>query len=141
MAKIERIGTIKEFLSGEWKDEIKQKADSFARISAIAATTATVATFVVPSSAVAYAFADGSSNMMKCPPKNTGAFGSGDTFLNLHSSIMNMFDAGVVLIIIFAGACWALGHRSKALEQLIGVSCGLVLARHAIDIRDFLKCI
>lgn len=61
------------------------------------------------------------------------------TFGNVHSAIMNAFDAGVVLVIIFAGAAWALGHRTKALEILIGVCCGYILARHAIDIRDFLK--
>lgn len=64
---------------------------------------------------------------------------AGDTFANLHVSIMNMFDSGIVLVIIFAGACWALGHRTKAIEILIGVCAGYLLARHAIDIRDFLK--
>jgi hypothetical protein len=63
------------------------------------------------------------------------------TFGNIHESIMNIFDAGVVLVIIFAGAAWGLGHRTKAIEILIGVCCGYILARHAIDIRDFLKSI
>jgi hypothetical protein len=48
---------------------------------------------------------------------------------------------GVVLVIIFAGAAWSLGHRSKAIEILIGVCCGLILAQHAVDIRNFLKTI
>ncbi|HFK2719192.1 TPA: hypothetical protein ACG1DY_005044 [Escherichia coli] len=61
------------------------------------------------------------------------------TFGNVHGAIMNAFDAGVVLVIIFAGASWGLGHRTKAIEILIGVSCGYILARHAVDIRDFLK--
>lgn len=61
------------------------------------------------------------------------------TFGNVHTAIMNAFDAGVVLVIIFSGASWALGHRTKALEILIGVCCGYILARHAVDIRDFLK--
>lgn len=52
---------------------------------------------------------------------------------------MNGFDAGVVLVIIFSGAAWALGHRTKAIEILIGACCGYILARHAVDIRDFLK--
>jgi hypothetical protein len=63
------------------------------------------------------------------------------TFGNIHKSIMNLFDAGVVLVIIFAGAAWGLGHRTKAIEILIGVCCGYVLARHAVDIRNFLKSI
>ncbi|MGG2024193.1 thiamine-binding protein [Gottfriedia sp. S16(2024)] len=61
------------------------------------------------------------------------------TFGNVHGALMKAFDAGVVLVIIFAGASWALGHRTKAIEIIIGVCCGYVLARHAIDIRDFLK--
>lgn len=61
------------------------------------------------------------------------------TFGNVHSAIMNAFDAGIVLVIIFAGASWALGHRTKAIEILIGVCCGYVLARHAVDIRDMLS--
>lgn len=64
-----------------------------------------------------------------------------DTFGDIHGTAMTMFDGGVVLIIIFAGASWALGHRSKAIEMLIGVCCGYLLARHAIDIRDYLKSI
>lgn len=63
------------------------------------------------------------------------------TFRDIYDAIMGIFDAGVVLVIIFAGAAWALGHRTKAIEIVIGVCCGYLLARHAIDIRDFLKSI
>ncbi|MGY3188729.1 glycosyltransferase [Lysinibacillus sp. TE18511] len=66
---------------------------------------------------------------------------SADTFGDIHNTVMSIFDGGVVLVIIFAGASWALGHRSKAIELLIGVCCGYLLARHAIDIRDYLKSI
>lgn len=72
-------------------------------------------------------------------PKSILAAGVDSTFGNIHNSVMNIFDAGVVLVIIFAGAAWGLGHRTKAIEILIGVCCGYVLARHAVDIRDFLK--
>lgn len=73
----------------------------------------------------------------------TTAFASetNDTFLSIYNAVMNLFDGGVVLVIIFAGASWMLGHRSKAIEQMIGVACGYLLASHAIDIRDFLKTI
>lgn len=64
-----------------------------------------------------------------------------DTFTDIHSTIMGIFDGGVVIVIIFAGAAWALGHRSKAIELLIGAACGYLLARHAIEIRDYLKSI
>lgn len=65
----------------------------------------------------------------------------GDTFGKIHHSIMNIFDGGVVIVFIFAGAVWGLGHRSKAIELLICASCGYLLARHATDIRDYLKTI
>lgn len=64
-----------------------------------------------------------------------------DTFGDIHDTVMKIFDGGVVLVIIFAGGSWALGHRGKAIELLIGVCCGYLLARHAIDIRDYLKSI
>ncbi|MFT7791306.1 UNVERIFIED_CONTAM: hypothetical protein ODR73_24510 [Escherichia coli] len=72
-------------------------------------------------------------------PKLALASTADATFGNVHGAIMNMFDAGVVLVIIFAGAAWGMGHRPKAIEILLGVSCGYILARHAVDIRDFLK--
>lgn len=72
-------------------------------------------------------------------PKTVLAAGLEGSFGNIHAAVMNGVDAGVVLVIIFAGASWGLGHRTKAIEILIGVCCGYVLARHAIDIRDFLK--
>jgi hypothetical protein len=72
-------------------------------------------------------------------PKSVLAAGVEGAFGNVHNAIMKGFDAGVVLVIIFAGAAWALGHRTKAIEILIGVCCGYILARHAVDIRDFLK--
>lgn len=63
------------------------------------------------------------------------------TFDNVFDAVMTVFDYGVVLVIIFAGAAWALGHRTKAIELLIGVACGYLLARKSVDIRDFLKSI
>ncbi|UED81972.1 glycosyltransferase [Lysinibacillus sp. CD3-6] len=74
-------------------------------------------------------------------PLSAFAATTDSTFKNVYDAVMNIFDAGVVIVIIFAGAAWTLGHRSKAIELLIGVCCGYLLARHAIDIRDFLKSI
>lgn len=74
-------------------------------------------------------------------PKMTLAAGMDGAFGNIHRAIMKGFDAGVVLVIIFAGAAWGLGHRTKAIEILIGVCCGYILARHAVDIRNFLQSI
>lgn len=72
-------------------------------------------------------------------PKITLAAAMDGAFGNIHGAIMKGFDAGVVLVIIFAGAAWSLGHRSKAIEILIGVCCGFILANHAVDIRNFLR--
>lgn len=79
--------------------------------------------------------------LMNSAVKGCGPSVMTETFGNIFNSIMGMFDAGVVIVIIFAGAAWALGHRPKALEILIGVCCGYILARHSIDIRNFLSCI
>lgn len=63
------------------------------------------------------------------------------TFFKIYDTVMTLFDQGVVLVIVFAGASWALGHRSKAIELLIACCCGYLLAAHAVEIRDFLKSI
>lgn len=67
------------------------------------------------------------------------AGGADNTFDKLHKSIMGIFDSGVVLVLIFAGACWCLQHRGRAIELTIGTASGYLLARHAVDIRDFLR--
>ncbi|MBT2727809.1 glycosyltransferase [Bacillus sp. ISL-75] len=61
------------------------------------------------------------------------------TFGNLWEAVMNIVDWIVVGVFVFGGVAWMFGHRPKALELLIGGSAGYILARHAIDIRDFLK--
>jgi type IV secretory pathway VirB2 component (pilin) len=113
MAKVQTVGTISEFIKGDYK-----KGD-LKTVGKVLAATAPALLLIVPRSAFAAT--------------------SEATFGNIHKSIMNIFDCGVVLVIIFAGAAWGFGHRTKAIEILIGVCCGYVLARHAIDIRDFLK--
>lgn len=64
-----------------------------------------------------------------------------DTFNRIWGSLMTGLDYAAAMVIVFVGVSWMLGHRSKAIELLIGVACGFVLARHAVDIRDFLKSI
>lgn len=113
MAKIKTVGTISQFLNEDHK-----KGD-LKTVGKVFAATAPALVLIVPKAALASTM-DG-------------------TFGNVHGAIMNAFDAGVVLVIIFAGAAWGLGHRTKAIEILIGVCCGYILARHAVDIRDFLK--
>ncbi|MGI0534929.1 glycosyltransferase [Bacillus pfraonensis] len=115
MAKTEVI-PFRDFMDGSYKNKKKSDVTAFKKV--ITATT---------------------GSLIMILPKVTLAATVNSTFGNVHGAIMNSFDAGVVLVIIFSGASWALGHRTKALEILIGVCCGYVLARHAVDIRDFLK--
>lgn len=61
------------------------------------------------------------------------------TFNELWSAIMGIVDWVAVGVFAFAGTSWMLGHRTKAIELTIGGACGYLLARHAINIRDFLK--
>lgn len=118
MAKVQTVGSIKDFLSGDYK-KIKKSDSGLKAVTKVIGATAPALVLIVPKIALASTL-DG-------------------TFGRVHGSIMNAFDAGVVLVIIFAGAAWGLGHRAKAIEYLIGVCCGYLVARHAIDIRDFLK--
>lgn len=69
------------------------------------------------------------------------AFAASDSFVRIYQAVMNAADWGVVLVLIFAGANWMLGHRSKAMEHVLCAACGYLLIRHAMDIRDFLKSI
>jgi hypothetical protein len=72
-------------------------------------------------------------------PKTVLAATADTTFGNVWSAVMNITDWIVVGVFIFAGISWMFGHRTKALELIIGGAVGYILARHAIDIRDFLK--
>lgn len=60
---------------------------------------------------------------------------------NIHSTVMNILDGMVVFVIIFAGASWMLGHRTKAVHLLISCCSGYLLARNAVPIRDLLKSV
>jgi hypothetical protein len=74
-------------------------------------------------------------------PRTVFAAASDATFQNVWGAVMNIVDWLAVGVFIFAGVSWMFGHRGKALEFMIGGSAGYILARHAIDIRDFLKTI
>lgn len=70
----------------------------------------------------------------------SGNVGS-DAFDDLYKVFMNIFDGGVVLALVICGGTWAFGWRTQAIERIIYISAGYILARHAKDIRDFLKTI
>ena len=134
MAKIQTVGKISEVMGLDWNADRASLKKSISRVAeSFGKSFVGVAAFIPLNHALA-----ASTKAVHSCVKDGAA---GETFLNLHSSIMNMFSAGVVLVIIFAGAAWALGHRGKALEVLTGCCCGFILATHAIDIRNFLSCI
>ncbi len=113
MAKTETI-KFNDFVDGSYKKKrVKKDFETITKI-----ITASGAILVMVSPKVAFAATSG---------------------MDLYGDIMKLFDAGVVLVIVFAGAAWTLGHRTKAIEILIGACCGYIVARHAVDIRDFLK--
>lgn len=120
MAKIQTVGSIKDFMSGEWKLPKASANEGLNRYGR--------PVFSIDPVTLGSAMATG---------EVIAASGSGID--SLYPAIMNLFDAGVVLVIVFAGACWIFNQRSKSLEILIGVCAGFILARHAIDIRDWLK--
>ena len=72
-------------------------------------------------------------------PRQALAASADATFGNVWQAVMNIVDWIVVGVFIFAGVSWMFGHRGKALELIIGGAAGYTLARHAIDVRDFLK--
>jgi hypothetical protein len=124
MAKVQTVGSISEFMSGAYKaPKATRKPQTYKEALKDVVQ-------IVSMSGLAY----------RALSIDTVLAATADaTFGNIHSTLMKMFDAGVVLIIIFAGASWSLGHRTKAIEILIGVCCGYVLARHAVDIQRFLS--
>jgi type IV secretory pathway VirB2 component (pilin) len=70
----------------------------------------------------------------------TAAVGA-NAFDDLYKVFMNIFDGGVVLALVICGGTWAFGWRTQAIERIIYIAAGYILARHATDIRDFLKTI
>lgn len=121
---MKRTETIKfsDFMSGEYKRERERDKAVYKRIA-----TATGAYIVIGLPKVA----------LGATATTTGSA----TFDRLYHVIMNIFDGGVVIALIVAGGSWAFGYRTQAIERLVYIACGYLLARHALDIRDFLKTI
>jgi hypothetical protein len=112
--------SVKDFVRGEYKHKGKKNKQLYLTI-----VSATGAYLVVglPKGALA---------------ATTATSGSMD-FDQLYESLMALFDGGVVIMIMFCGCMWAFGHRSAAIERLIGVGAGYLLARHAVDIKNWLS--
>ena len=73
-------------------------------------------------------------------PKYAMATGTtASVFGDIFPVVMDIVDWIVVGVFIFSGLTWMQGNRSRALELLIGGCVGYLIARHAIDLREFLK--
>lgn len=57
----------------------------------------------------------------------------------LWPTVLNIVDWICVGVFVFAGVAWMFGHRTKALELIIGGVAGYILARHAVDIQQWLS--
>lgn len=77
----------------------------------------------------------GPGKMIAAVPASTGA----GSFTQVMGAILGIADWLCWGVIVFSGASWMLGNRTKAIEHLIGGSSGYVIIRHASDIRDFLR--
>ncbi|UGB31725.1 glycosyltransferase [Metabacillus sp. B2-18] len=119
MRKVQTIN-FKEFVNGQYKQ--KQNRNKALYMTIITATGAYL-TIGLPKGALAATEA------------SSGAFD------RLYEAAMRLFDGAVVVMIVICGAMWGFGHRSQAIERLIGVGAGYILARHAHDIKDFFKSI
>lgn len=69
------------------------------------------------------------------------AFAATDTFVRITSIFLTGADYLFVFVVIFAGASWMLGNRSKAIELILGAASGYLVIRHANDLLAILKTI
>lgn len=60
-------------------------------------------------------------------------------FLKVTQAAFGILDGLAVGVFIFAGGAWMFGDRTKAMQHLIGGASGYLIARHAVDIRNFLR--
>jgi hypothetical protein len=72
-------------------------------------------------------------------PRTAFAATANATFTHMWPTVLNIVDWICVGVFTFAGVSWMFGHRTKALELIIGGAAGYVLARHAVDIKDWLS--
>jgi hypothetical protein len=72
-------------------------------------------------------------------PRTAFAATANTVFGGLWPTVLNIVDWICVGVFVFAGVSWMFGHRTKALELIIGGTAGYILARHAIDIQQWLS--
>jgi TrbC/VIRB2 pilin len=113
-----KIG-FKEFVSGEYKYKQSKNKAVYATIMT---ATGVYMTVLVPRSALAA----------------TNTTSGSMNFDDLYNSLMGLFDGAVIIMIMFCGCVWAFGNRGAAIERLIGVGAGYLLARKAVVIKNWL---
>jgi hypothetical protein len=74
-------------------------------------------------------------------PQHAFAATSEDSWIKLFAKVMEIVDWIAVGVFVFTGLTWMFGNRTKAVELFFGGSVGYLIARHAVDIRDWLKTI
>lgn len=67
-----------------------------------------------------------------------GTAEKGQAWNEIFKTVIEVADWLCVGVIIFAGAVWMFGNRSKALEMLIGAASGYLVIRHATDFQRWL---
>lgn len=67
-----------------------------------------------------------------------GTAEKGQAWNEIFHTVIEVADWLCVGVIIFAGAVWMFGNRSKALEMLIGAASGYLVIRHATDFQRWL---
>lgn len=67
------------------------------------------------------------------------AFAASGSWGKILSEVMEIADWLCTGVIIFAGATWMFGNRTKAIELLIGAGAGFEIILHAEDIKNWLK--
>ncbi len=60
-------------------------------------------------------------------------------FMKFLSTVFNIVDYVCVGVIVFCGATWMLGNRTKAIEHFIGGASGYLIIRNAKNIQEWLK--
>jgi hypothetical protein len=81
----------------------------------------------------------GASMFAVMVPRTAFAATANSVFGGLWPTVLNIVDWICVGVFVFAGVAWMFGHRTKALELIIGGAAGYILARHAIDIQRWLS--
>lgn len=77
----------------------------------------------------------------KSPKSKAGEilYSSGASLWGLIVAYMDLSDYLAVGVFMFAGTAWMFGHRSRAIELLIGGALGYLIILHAPELKDFLK--